>query len=123
RVRDFLVSCFTQPAAQATLADADKCGPTKEEFERLSRPFPVIAPKAIGFAAVKLAIQTGGRLSEGIRIGLETGFDSGSSLDYVYRNRASGFTPLGKLIDRLYLNSIGWRGIRVRKQHLERMVA
>jgi alpha-beta hydrolase superfamily lysophospholipase/phosphatidylglycerophosphate synthase len=123
KVRGFLLSCFAQPSAQASLADADKRGPTKEEFERLSRPLTVIAPKAIAFGAVKLAIKTGGRLSDGIRIGLETGFDSGSSLDYVYRNRASGMTPLGKMIDRAYLNSIGWRGIRVRKQHLEQTIA
>jgi hypothetical protein len=40
----------------------------------------------------------------------------------VYRNRASGITPLGTLIDWFYINSIGWRGIRIRKQHLERLL-
>jgi SAM-dependent methyltransferase len=60
------------------------------------------------------------RLSQGIRLGWRTGFDSGHSLDYVYENRPRGFTPLGKLIDYIYLNSIGWRGIRVRKANIER---
>lgn len=46
---------------------------------------------------------------------------SGSTLKG-YRNHASGFTPLGKLIDWFYINSIGWRGIRVRKQHVERFL-
>src|SRR5205823_6055146 len=32
---------------------------------------------------------------------------------------AQGVTPLGRLIDRVYLNAIGWRGIRVRKALLE----
>lgn len=40
---------------------------------------------------------------------VETGFDSGSTLDYVYRNRPSGITPIGRLIDWSYLNAIGWR--------------
>jgi len=53
---------------------------------------------------------------------LETGFDSGSTLDYVYRNRASGITAVGKAVDWMYLNSIGWRGIRVRKQNVERLL-
>jgi hypothetical protein len=48
-------------------------------------------------------MRTLGRLSEGIRIGLTTGFDSGSSLDYVYRNQARGALLIGKLIDRGYL--------------------
>src|SRR6185436_19893524 len=61
-------------------------------------------------------------LSEGIRLGHETGFDSGSTLDYVYRNEARGRTPIGRLIDRIYLESIGWRGIRHRKQHVEELL-
>jgi hypothetical protein len=61
-------------------------------------------------------------VSEGIRLGQETGFDSGSTLDYVYRNQAQGVTPLGKLIDWFYLNAIGWRGIRQRKIHLEELL-
>ena len=32
-------------------------------------------------------------------------------------------SPLGKLIDYFYLNSIGWRGIRVRKANIERAPA
>jgi hypothetical protein len=40
-------------------------------------------------------------------------------LDYIYENRAQGVTPLGRLIDRIYLNAIGWRGIRVRRALLE----
>jgi len=58
-----------------------------------------------------------------MRLGLETGFDSGSTLDYVYNNRPAGVSPMGKLVDWFYLNSIGWRGIRVRKQNIERFLA
>lgn len=60
-----------------------------------------------------------GRLSKGMRLGLETGFDSGATLDYVYRNQPAGIPPLGKSIDIFYLNFIGWRGIRMRRDHIE----
>ena len=40
----------------------------------------------------------------------------------MYRNQPQGFTPLGKLVDRVFLSSIGWRGIRLRKQHLEQLL-
>ena len=54
-----------------------------------------------------------------MRVGWRHGFDSGPSLDYVYENRARGWTPLGRLLDRLYLDTIGWATIRRRKVHLE----
>jgi SAM-dependent methyltransferase len=64
-------------------------------------------------------MRTLGRLSEGIRLGRRAGFDSGVMLDYVYENRPQGVTALGRLIDRAYLGSVGWRGIRLRRRHLE----
>jgi alpha-beta hydrolase superfamily lysophospholipase/SAM-dependent methyltransferase len=64
-----------------------------------------------------------GPLSEGMRIGLQQGFDSGASLDYVYRNQAHGRMFIGKMIDRGYLNAIGWRGIRQRKLHLQQTLS
>ena len=62
------------------------------------------------------------RLSRGVELGWEAGFDSGVTLDYVYQNQPQGITPLGRAIDRSYLNSIGWRGIRQRRVHLEKML-
>ena len=55
-------------------------------------------------------------------MGRRTGFDSGSTLDYVYENETRGFGPGGKLIDRQFLDAIGWRGIRQRKVHLEELI-
>ena len=57
-----------------------------------------------------------------MKLGFDTGFDSGSTLDYVYRNQPSGKGKLGELIDRNYLNAIGWRGIRQRKLHVEELL-
>jgi alpha-beta hydrolase superfamily lysophospholipase len=122
KAREFILRMFSQPPATPLLLDADKSGYTKDEFDALSRRLP-LSPKSLMFATSKLGMKTGGRLSNGIQLALETGFDSGSTLDYVYRNEAAGITPLGKLIDWFYINSIGWRGIRVRKQNIEHFLA
>ncbi|HEX8898347.1 MAG TPA: bifunctional alpha/beta hydrolase/class I SAM-dependent methyltransferase [Chthoniobacterales bacterium] len=113
RVRDFVREQFAAPAAKSSLLEADKYGHTWEEYERLKlRGSP-------HYALVRGGMKTGGRLSKGIDLGWRTGFDSGLTLDYVYENKARGLTPLGRLIDRNYLNSPGWRGIRQRKKNLE----
>ncbi|MBM4113658.1 MAG: hypothetical protein FJ253_09885, partial [Phycisphaerae bacterium] len=75
------------------------------------------------YAPARLFLRTLGRLSHGIDLGWKSGFDSGLSLDHVYENAPSGRTPLGRFIDRQYLNSIGWRGIRVRRMHLESLLS
>ena len=120
KVRDFILRMFAAPRRQTQLLDAHREGYTKIEFDRLSRPLPRLSAKRLNFGLTKLGMKAGGRLSHGIRLGLRTGFDSGSTLDYVYRNHASGSAGIGKLIDRLYLNAIGWRGIRRRKENVIR---
>jgi len=67
---------------------------------------------------VRLAFRTVGRLSAGVRTGQREGFSSGQMLDYVYENRARGWTPLGRALDRLFLDAAGWRGIRERRANL-----
>jgi alpha-beta hydrolase superfamily lysophospholipase/SAM-dependent methyltransferase len=118
--RDFIEAAFAASAASPALLDADERGYTFEEYRSLSRPLRRLSPRRIGYGLFGLFLRTLGRLSAGIRLGWESGFNSGRTLDYVYRNRPSGFTALGRLIDRRYLNGIGWRGIRVRRQLLER---
>jgi SAM-dependent methyltransferase len=71
---------------------------------------------------MKWAMRTIGRLSCGIRLGWQAGFDSGVMLDYVYENTPQGSTWLGCVLDRAYLNGIGWRGIRQRKVHLTKVL-
>jgi alpha-beta hydrolase superfamily lysophospholipase/SAM-dependent methyltransferase len=116
RVRRFVLARFDQPPAEPSLAEADRCGYTKAEFDRLN------APGGISFKLVKFGMKTIGRLSEGIRLGWRAGFDSGATLDYVYENKPRGTTPLGRWIDRAYLSSIGWRGIRERRKCLEKLL-
>ncbi len=106
----------------APLLDADCAGPTHDEHAALCLPLPVWQPRRWGFALQSLALRTVGRLSTGIRLGLETGFDSGQTLDYVYADRPRGALGIGRWIDRAYLNSIGWRGIRERKRNIDTLL-
>ena len=69
---------------------------------------------ALGITTLRLVLGTVGRLSAGVRTGWRTGFDSGESLDYAYRNVPDGITPLGRWLDRIYLDAIGWRAVRRR---------
>jgi alpha-beta hydrolase superfamily lysophospholipase/SAM-dependent methyltransferase len=123
KARDFVLRMFAQAPQRVSLLDAHRSGYTREEQLALERPLPALAPKAIGYALMRAGMGTLGRLSDGMRLGFETGFDSGSTLDYVYRNEAKGRLALGKRLDRNYLDSIGWRGIRVRKAHIETLIA
>jgi alpha-beta hydrolase superfamily lysophospholipase/SAM-dependent methyltransferase len=116
KAREFIRECFALPPQRASLLDADKQGFTKIEFDRLCGPGNPM------FTLTRGAMRTVGRLSKGIQLGWEVGFDSGRTLDYVYENRPQGVTPLGRAIDRGYLESIGWRGIRVRKVNLQNVL-
>ncbi len=102
--------------------DTDDEAYTRDEYERLRAPLPRFSPKRIWFDAQRAFLKTYGRLSNGIRLGWRAGFDSGSSLDYVYENRARGALLLGRIIDRFYLNNVAWAGIRQRKTNIEKLL-
>ena len=122
KVRDFVLRRFSEPLQRVDLRQADQRGATFEESEALAKPLSILSPRGLYWSFVRLNMKIGGLLSDGVRLGHRTGFDSGSTLDYVYRNTPSGLGPLGRLIDRQYLESIGWRGIRQRKLHLEELL-
>jgi SAM-dependent methyltransferase len=90
-----------------------------------NKEMEVGTPGALGqikWSIARKFLSTVGRTSEGIRLGYRHGFDSGSMLDYVYRNKAHGDWLIGKIIDRVYLNAVGWRGIRARRELLKGML-
>ena len=95
---------------------------TRAEYERLDAPLPRYSPKRVWFAAQRALLKTYGRLSNGVRLGWRAGFDSGSSLDYVYENHARGALLLGRIIDRFYLNNVAWAAIRQRKANVEKLL-
>jgi alpha-beta hydrolase superfamily lysophospholipase len=123
QIRDFVLDRFAETAPPvADLTQAHRAGATADEARALARPLPVLSPRGLYWALTRGALKLGGWLSQGVRLGHRTGFDSGATLDYVYRNQAQGLPLIGTLVDRAYLDSIGWRGIRQRKLHVEELL-
>lgn len=115
---DFADELFAKPFEMLDLTDAD----TSTEYAKSYSRERVDAFMAKGFnpefAITRFAINKFGAISDGVATGVEHGFDSGSSLEKVYQNSPNGKNILGKWVDNFYLNNIGWRGIRIRKEHL-----
>ncbi len=122
KARDFIAGLFAVPPIAPDLTTADKTGFTRYEADQLATPLSIFSPKGLYWALTRLGLKVGGLFSKGIKLGHKTGFDSGSTLDYVYKNTPNGVTPIGEAMDKAYLNSIGWRGIRQRKVNIEELL-
>ncbi|SDR63065.1 Lysophospholipase, alpha-beta hydrolase superfamily [Rhizobiales bacterium GAS113] len=122
KARRFIVEQFDAPAPRLSLLDADKASYTRDEADDLASPLPALSPRGLYWAATRLGLKLGGLVSKGIALGHRTGFDSGSTLDYVYRNMPSGLGAVGRAADKAYLDSIGWCGIRQRKRNAEELI-
>lgn len=131
RIRSFIDTVFAPvPARDGLVAPAwppllwaDCCGASATERKQLETPLPLLSPKGLYYALARKVVRLLGPFSNGMRLGLETGFDSGSTLDYVYRNEVGGTNSIGRILDRVYLESPGWTGIRARKELLEELLA
>lgn len=122
KIRRYILQCFAHAYTAPDILNADKVGPSCATAEQLSTPFPRNSLKHWFWSITKQNLKIGSRFSKGLQLGEDTGYDSGSTLDFVYRNQPESTSILGKLIDRQYLNAIGWRGIRIRKQHIEQLL-
>ncbi len=114
-MHDFIDDCFSLPLPAHPLLPHSLTLASHASGQSPLIPFW----KKAAYIFQRLLLQKLGRLSCGMRIGLEHGFDSGKSLDYVYRNQPQGRLLIGKWIDSGYLQAIGWRGIRQRKIDLQ----
>lgn len=116
-VREFVVRSFQEDVDRSYLLSADRGGAMRVEYDLLRQSTSLA--KTAYFRLQKYMVRMLGGLSDGLGIGLESGFDSGRSLDYVYENSPRGRMAIGRAIDRAYLDAIGWKGIRLRRSHLE----
>lgn len=120
----FIDGCFARalpPPENYLLADVSSA--SAQQFQALqSDAIDSLAARAF-YALQRGLLGSLGRLSHGMSIGHAHGFDSGASLDYVYRNQAQGGLFIGEVIDRGYLDAIGWRGIRLRKTQLQQALS
>lgn len=119
KIRRFVLQCFTTSVQQSNLLHADQIGYSCAAAEGFSEVLPKRSFANLYWSLAQSNLRFGSRFSNGLKLGQETGFDSGSTLDYVYRNVADSQNWLGRLIDRQYLDAIGWRGIRARKVNIE----
>ncbi|MCU0229206.1 MAG: bifunctional alpha/beta hydrolase/class I SAM-dependent methyltransferase [Bryobacterales bacterium] len=120
--RRFLLQQFDSTPSNACIP-GPRAGFTWDEFQALSAALPPWKPSFWRFAMQRSALRVAACFSSGVHLGFQTGFDSGASLDYIYRNRPQGAWGIGRLIDRLYLDAPGWRGIRIRRAHLQRLLS
>lgn len=116
-IHRFINECFANPVESVDLVKADREGYTYNEYKSLQSGDVSLFNK-INYMIQVLSMKTLGVLSEGIRIGYKYGFDSGISLDHVYKNKARGWLGLGQIIDYFYINAVGWKGIRARRVHI-----
>ncbi len=123
KVRSFLVGAFGRPVERLNRLDAHERGFTHDEATLLATPFSSYSPRGMYWNATRAALRFGARFSDSLKLGQDTGFDSGSTLDFVYRNETTSRSVFGRVIDRGYLDAVGWRGIRMRKRHLEALLA
>ena len=121
-IREFVRGVFQRMVDHSALAHADSQGYTNEEYAWLHAGLPMISLRRLGYRLQRMLMKTLGSLSDGIALGWRAGFDSGQSLDYVYRNSPQGKLGIGRILDKNYLNSAGWCGIRQRKVHMERLL-
>lgn len=111
---DFIQDVFKN---QNTELDISPREFSRKEYERIAlEEYPL--NEKIFYSIQKFSMKTFGFLSKGMSLGLKYGFDSGISLDYIYKNQANGKLLIGKFMDRFYLNQIGWAGVRERKKNL-----
>lgn len=111
---DFIQDVFKN---QNTPLDVSPREFSRKEYERIAlKEYPLT--EKIFYSIQKFSMRTFGFLSKGMSLGLKYGFDSGISLDYIYKNQTNGKLLIGKFIDRFYLNQIGWRDVRERKKNL-----
>ena len=122
-IRPFIRARFAAPYQAVDVTDAHLASASRVEADELATPLPRLSLRGLWWALYRAGMRLGARWSEGLRIGQETGYDSGSTLDYVYQNEPRGSNFIGKLYDRHYLNAIGWRGIRQRKKNIGKAIA
>lgn len=122
KIRAFLDVLYAQPPQSFDYAGEDRWSPGADSWRQLSGGPEPYSGDDFAYRGLRYAMKMLGTQSSGVRLGFATGFDSGSTLDYVYRNQPQGSSWLGRQIDKNYLNSLGWRGIRQRKVHLQQLI-
>lgn len=122
KMQSFISRLYANKSQKFDYQHEDRTGPSADRWRLLSGGPVPLSPVDLAYRFMRKAMKLFGAHSAGLHLGMSTGFDSGSSLDYVYQNQPQGSNAFGRLIDKIYLNSVGWRGIRQRKTHLQILI-
>ncbi|VXC55287.1 putative hydrolase [Enterobacterales bacterium 8AC] len=122
KIRAFIDTLYAMPPQRFDYQNEDRWSPGADNWRMLSGGPAPYSLDDVAYRALRYGMKMLGTQSTGVKLGFETGFDSGSTLDYVYRNQPHGSNWLGRQIDKNYLNSVGWQGIRQRKVHLQQLI-
>ena len=116
-VRTYALQQFdaaSQPAVAPAIAQQSTVAAKPQESPELPEP-PKRPPPSF-------ATRWRSRLSDGIRLGLDAGFDSGSALDYIYRAEPQGRSAIGRRIDAHYLNTVEADALRERVRNVQTFI-
>ena len=122
KMQSFISRLYANKSQKFDYQHEDRTGPSADRWRLLSGGPVPLSPVDLAYRFMRKAMKLFGVHSAGLHLGMSTGFDSGSSLDYVYQNQPQGSNAFGRFIDKIYLNSVGWRGIRQRKTHLQMLI-
>ena len=122
KMQSFISRLYANKSQKFDYQHEDRTGPSADRWRLLSGGPVPLSPVDLAYRFMRKAMKLFGAHSAGLHLGMSTGFDSGSSLDYVYQNQPQGSNAFGRLIDKIYLNSVGWRGIRQRKLNVEELL-
>ncbi|HBL0700778.1 TPA: bifunctional alpha/beta hydrolase/class I SAM-dependent methyltransferase, partial [Escherichia coli] len=122
KMQSFISRLYANKSQKFDYQHEDRTGPSADRWRLLSGGPVPLSPVDLAYRFMRKAMKLFGAHSAGLHLGMSTGFDSGSSLDYVYQNQPQGSNAFGRLIDKIYLNSVGWRDIRQRKTHLQILI-
>ncbi|CBG88393.1 bifunctional alpha/beta hydrolase/class I SAM-dependent methyltransferase [Citrobacter rodentium] len=122
KMRTFIDTLYATAPQRFDYSNEDRWSPGADSWRILNGGPAPYSLDDMAYRSLRFGMKLLGTQSAGVRLGFDTGFDSGSTLDYVYRNQPQGSSALGRLIDKNYLSSVGWKGIRQRKIHLETLI-
>lgn len=127
-IREFIAQ-LENHKIQIDISQADKAGYSYDEYQKLQAKLPTLSYKNLYYGVIKFSMKHIGKyFSKWLFLWEKVGYDSGSMLDYVYENTPIWrgvwwYNLIGKLIDRAYLESVGWKWIRQRKIHLGKAIS